>query len=930
MAVLACPSIAAAQLSGDPDPLAFGDVRVGTPPVQLIVTLTNAVDAAGPAVNVSCAIDPPAIGFTVQSCQPGDIPPGGPGALAIRFAPPATGARSATLTVTYQIGAADMTETVALTGRGTGMEVSVIPAAAEPLDFGTAIVGTASAITYRIRVANTDAAALNATLAESGANPGDWTYAPPATAFQVPPAGAHEVIATFTPSASGARASTLTVADADLPAPPVALDLVGDGQLTGLGVSPTALAFGGVDVQGGKPVLREITVTNPDNQTLIISPIALEALDGQPYDGGQFEVLTAAPLSIAPNQQGTIQVRYQPQGESAGDFAILALGTSVPQTPEVGVSLSGRGVDRHIEVSPPAISFAPTYRNPAVPPETTLQVRNTGETALVLGDLTIEGAAADSFAIVGELAGVLEPQQTSTLTVQFTPRAAPEDLQASLFIASDDDARPMARVDLSGEGTLPPLSATYMSIEWETIAVGQERPLPGVEPLVVRNESETETFLVQDVRAADDEGELLDGFVIEGFTQPLELGPGQEMELVVSFVPRRGGVFDGAIEVIVEPDPVAVVRVPVMATAVDTDARGGGGCAAGGTGGAGAALVIALALGVGLWRRRRMRRGLAAAALLAAWTAAAAPASAQVQASEDVNLASFRPVHGVDPTMVTVESVDVGQSGTGAIGLAFDYARNPLVLRAADGEMVDHPVAARTTIEVGAAFAFGQRFEVAAVVPFLSQRGDAPQFSGIEPADGTSLGDIRLRGKAFFAARGALRFGGAAELTLPTALDKQFAGVAGPSALLRGLLDYRVGRLQLAFNAGAVMRERVRLADVQQGHAAVYGAAGALQVWSRLYAVGELFGAIDLSGGSAGNRPLEAVAALRVRATREVGFLAGVGRGLLSGVGAPEARVFFALAYAPGRPRHRVTGRGPARHGRRRRRRHREPRRPVP
>jgi outer membrane protein OmpA-like peptidoglycan-associated protein len=348
--------------------------------------------------------------------------------------------------------------------------------------------------------------------------------------------------------------------------------------------------------------------------------------------------------------------------------------------------------------------------------------------------------------------------------------------------------------------------------------------------------------------------------------------------------------------VLVDPDPEPVVRVPVIGAAVDTDARGGGGCAAGGSAGAGAALVIALALVLG--SRRRVGGGMAA--LLLAWIGAAAPAWAQVQASEDVDLASFRPVHGVDPTMVTVESVDVGQSGTGAVGLAFDHARNPLVLRAADGEMVDHPVSTRTTFELAGAFAFGERFEVAAVVPFLSQRGDEPQFSGIEPADGTSLGDVRLRGKALLAARDALRFGAAAELTLPTALDKQFAGVAGPSALLRGLLDYRVGRLQLAVNAGAVMRERVRLADVQQGHAAVYGAGGAVQLWSRLYAVGELFGAVDLSGGSAGNRPLEAVAALRVRATRELGLLAGVGRGLLAGVGAPEGRVFFALAWAPG------------------------------
>ena len=909
MAVLALPSIAAAQLSGDPDPLAFGDVRVASlPPAQLNVTLTNAVEAAGPAVNITCAIDPPTADFSVQSCQAGNsIPPGGSGAVAIRFRPLTRGAQSATLTVSYEIAAVPLTETIALTGTGIApvMEVSVIPAAVEPLDFGTAIVGSPSAITYTIRVANSGDDVLSATLAEGGANAGDWTYAPAATAFEVPLGTARDIVATFTPVGAGPRAASVTLADADMlsPVPSVAIDVIGDGEppLVGLGVSPTALAFGSIDVQLGKAVTRVITVTNPGNQTLTISPMTLEGLDGQPYEGGQFEVLTAEPLAVEPGGEGTIEVRYQPELESAGDFAILALGTNVPETPQVGVSLSGRGVDRHIDVSPLTISFAPTYRNPAVPPEAVLEVRNTGETPLVLGELTIEaeGAAAGSFSIVGQVAGVLEPGGSSTVTVRFTPRAAPEEpLQAALLIVNDDDSRPIVRIDLSGVGLLPPLSASVTSIEWGTIAVGQERPLPGASPLVIRNESETESFLIQDVRVADDAGELLDGIVLTGFFEPLMLGPGQELALGVSFVPRRGGVFDGAIEVLVDPDPEPVVRVPVMAAAVATDARGGGGCAAGGSrAGLGALCVLVVALGLGLARRRR---GLGAGALLLVWTGGAAPASAQVQASEDVDLASFRPVHGVDPAMVTVESVDVGRSGTGAVSVGFDYALNPLVLRAEGGEMTDHPVSSRTTVEMAGAFAFGQRFEVAAVVPFLSQRGDEPQFSGIAPAEGTSLGDIRLRGKAFFAARDAVRFGGAAELTVPTALDKQFAGVAGPSALLRGLLDYRVGRLHLAFNAGAIMRERVRLADVQQGHAAVYGAAAAVQLWSRLYGVGELFGAVDLSGGSAGNRPLEAVAAFRVRVTRELGLLAGAGRGILAGVGAPEGRMFLALAWAPG------------------------------
>ncbi|HKE18801.1 MAG TPA: choice-of-anchor D domain-containing protein, partial [Kofleriaceae bacterium] len=937
LALVVCPSLAAAQVTADPDPLDFGPVRVGTPAnqTQRTVALTNTT--AFPVAIASCAltpVDPPAPDndLIVVSC-PTSIGVGATVNMAVRFPPRARGTQSASVAVDYEVQS-DPVEPgsvpVGLTGTGVApvMEVSIVPGAPLPLDFGTAVVGDASPTTYTIRVANTSDdpgdAVLDATLAESG-NTGDWSFAPPDAAFALAAGQARDIVATFTPQAAGARAATITIADGDAlsPVSSVPIDVVGNGDppLIGVGISPTALAFGSIDVQVGEPVTRIVTVSNPGNRALVLAPIRLEAIDGTPYDGAAFEVLTAAPVTVEPGAQAEIEVRYQPALESAGDFAVLALGTNVVETPEVQVTLSGRGVDRHIDVSPLQMSFVPTYRNPAVPPQATLDVTNTGETPLVLGDLTVdaEGPAAESFSVIGQLADVIAPGETSSVVVEFHPRAAPEQpLQAALLIVNDDDSRPIVRVDLSGMGLLPPISASISSIEWGSIAVGQERPLPG-SPLVLRNESASETFLIQDVRVADAAGEPIDAVAVAGFAQPVELAPGAELDLDVAFAPHRGVVLDGAaIEVLVGVDPEPVVRVPLSGAAIDTDALGGAGCASAGRPSAPAAwllaipaMVLGLGLGLGVGRgrgrgrggRRRRRRGsraIAAGALLLAWAGVAAPASAQVQASEDVDLSTFRPVHGVDPAMVTVESADVGRPDSGALELGFDYARNPLILRAADGEMTDHPVSARTTVELAGAYAFGDRFEVAAVVPFLSQRGEAPQFSGIAPAEGSALGDIRVRGKALLGGRAGLTFGAAAELTLPTAADKQFTGEEGPAAMLRGLADYRIGRLHLAVNGGAIMREGVRLANVQQGHAAVYGAASAVQLASRLYAVAELFGSVDLSGGPSGNRPLEAVLATRVRVTREIGVLAGAGRGVVAGVGAPEARFFFALGWSPG------------------------------
>jgi outer membrane protein OmpA-like peptidoglycan-associated protein len=907
LAVLAWPSFATAQVSADPTALAFGDVRVGTttPVDDGRITLTNI--GVDPVQFTACAIAP-ASDFTLQSCPVGNtIGPGGTSASVIRFAPQTRGAQAATLTIDFEIQSTPpvtASVTVALSGTGAApaMVVTVVPAAPEPLDFGSSVVGVASPTTFTIRVQNTGNDELNATLAESG-NTADWTFEPPATSFLVAAGGVRNIVATFTPQAAGPRAASATVTDVDgLSTPPsVAIDFIGNGEppIAGITVSPTALAFGVVDVQLDEPVPGAITVTNPGNVDLQITAMSLEALDGTPYVGEQFQVLTTAPLSIPAGGQGQIDVLYRPALESAGDFAKLVLQTNAPEAGEVEVTMSGRGVDRHIEVTPLRIDFAPTYRNPETPPEVTIEVQNTGESPLVLGELMAEGEAADSFVVVGDLADVIEPQDSSSVVVQFHPRAAPEGpLQAALVIVNDDDSSPIVRIDLSGIGILPPIVSTYTAIEWGSVAVGLELPPPGSEPFTLRNDSGEETFLVQEVRVVDNEGRALDAVRVTGFTDPVELAPGESLLLEVAFAPRRGGVIDGAIEVLVGPDPEPVVSVAVGGVAVETDARGGAGCSAGiGQARPSSLAALCLVAAAVLFASRRRRRG--AGLLLVAALLGAPDALAQVQVSRDLDLASFRPLHAVDPLTVTVETTDVGEAGSGALGVSFDHARNPLILRAADGEMVDHPVLTRSTFELAGAFAFGGRFEVAAVVPLLSQTGDPPNFSGIAPAEGTALGDIRMRGRAFLGANGRVRFGAAAELTMPTALDTPFAGAAGPSAMARGLADYRRGRLLLAFNAGAVMRERIRLADIEQGHQAIYGAAAVLQALPRLHGIAEVTGSIGLSGGPAGTRPLEAIVAARLRVIREVGLLAGVGRGVLAGVGAPELRYFVALGWSP-------------------------------
>ena len=1001
--ITAAPRSAAAQLSDAPDPLDFGNVRVGNQPTR-DVTLTNSgvLDVTIDA----CLIVAPAGDFSVTAC-PTSVPAGGTATVTVEFAPEVRGADSVTLRVTYALGT--LTETTAVTGRGVApdMVVTVLPdPGGGPIDFGTSLAGTPSATTYTFRVENTGDAQLDAQRSEGGSDPGDWTYAPPGTTFSLDPGETRDIEATFTPAAGGARSATVTFTDldglssdptapfalsgtgrapslevdvstltfgsqsvgtqsapqtatisnggnadltitsvnvpgpnnsewvvtgfpgdttlepgdtleidvrfaptapgsqnanlvigSDSPVPPdtvqVALNGSGIGA-AGLTLSPTALTFGSIDVQSGAAPVRTLTIGNTGNVPLEITDLTLEDLDGTSYDGEEYSLSTSAPLTIDPDEEITVQVEYAPTVESPGDYAVLVLETDSPQAPIVEITLSGRGVDRHIAVSDPDPVFPDTYRNPVAPTSLPLEVVNTGESPLQIDAVMLE---SDAFSIAGELPDEIPPLGSATVELRFHPTTTGE-VTGQLILVNDDDQRPMLRVDLSGTGILPPISASRDAIDFGSATLDLEVEAPGERFITLTNRSEVDTFVVRGAQVTGPDGQVLeDGFDIYGLRRPVELEPGAQVVVEVLFHPRSAGDFGGTLEILVDEDPLGVPLLTIEAEAVDGSLRGSG-CSAGGRSGGGAAAALLLAF---LAFTVRRRRGVSAAAVLFLFFLPRA-ASAQVEPerqTRNLDLVTFRPAHNIESSMLTVESTAVGEPGAYSFDVWVDYARNPLVVETDGGDMVDRPIADRATLEIAGSYAFGGRFEVSGALPILSQGGSDPQFSGIAAADGSALGDVRIRGNAFLFARRPLSFGTSAEVTLPTGSDAQFAGAQGPSAAVRLLTDYSTGPIDVAANAGALMRQKAQLADVEQGHQFLYGLGGAYRFTPQIAGIAELFGAIDIGGGPAGGKPLEAALGGRYRVNRAWAVIGGAGRGLLPGIGSPDIRVFAAVAFAP-------------------------------
>src|SRR6185503_19614204 len=155
----------------------------------------------------------------------------------------------------------------------------------------------------------------------------------------------------------------------------VALRGSGSGS-SGLTLSPLALTFGSIDVQTGARPVRTLTIGNTGNLPLEISDLSLSNLDGSPYQGTVYALSATAPFTIDPDDQAQVDVTYQPEVESVGDYAVLVIESDDPDASHVEVTLSGRGLDRHIAVSDPEMVFPDTYRNPAEPAVLPLEIMN--------------------------------------------------------------------------------------------------------------------------------------------------------------------------------------------------------------------------------------------------------------------------------------------------------------------------------------------------------------------------------------------------------------------------------------------------------------------------------------------------------------------------------------------------------------------------
>jgi hypothetical protein len=146
-----------------------------------------------------------------------------------------------------------------------------------------------------------------------------FTFVDDPAGFDLPEGDAKEIAIAFTPLGPGAQTGQVEIASDDADAPLVTVDLVGNGRVPSLAITPDPWDFGTLPL--GCAATVDLTLQNVGNEALDIASWS--------FDGGAGLSLvpgTDAPRTLAPYAYTTVTVAFTPlvEGAAAGTFSVVS------------------------------------------------------------------------------------------------------------------------------------------------------------------------------------------------------------------------------------------------------------------------------------------------------------------------------------------------------------------------------------------------------------------------------------------------------------------------------------------------------------------------------------------------------------------------------------------------------------------------------
>jgi hypothetical protein len=305
------------HVSLSPQGLTFAEQTVDTASAAQAVALTNSGTAPLTISAISSTGD-----FTQTNNCGGSVVVAASCTINVIFTPKTTGTLAGSLVISDN--AAGSPHSVALTGSGSRLAISLLPAS---LTFAGQVVGTSST-SQQLIITNSGTAALSiAAIVASGdfsqTNTCSRTIAINASCT---------VNVLFTPTASGTRTGSITISDT-APGNPHVAAVGGVGLAPLVTLSPTALAFGAQPVSTNSAA-QTVMLTNVGTAALAIANVAIS---------GDFTQTNTCGVNLPAAGTCKIDVTFAPKAAGAGTGSIT-ISDNAAGSPRT-IALSGIATD---------------------------------------------------------------------------------------------------------------------------------------------------------------------------------------------------------------------------------------------------------------------------------------------------------------------------------------------------------------------------------------------------------------------------------------------------------------------------------------------------------------------------------------------------------------------------------------------------------
>jgi len=288
----------------------------------------------------------------------------------------------------------------------------------------------------------------------------------------------------------------------------------------------------------------------------------------------------------------------------------------------------------------------------------------------------------------------------------------------------------------------------------------------------------------------------------------------------------------------------------------------------------------------------------------------------QTNFAGEFTIQRFDPAPGPRNFFVTRTARSDGNN-TWSAGLVFDYARNPFSVQscvttsncsAPNTQLQDiHVVETLATAHLLASFTPKPQLQLGLSLPVTYVKGqglDRTAVSAVQGGtSGVAVGDPALEGKYRFFGKvdSPLAAAAGAFVTIPTAsamAPDKYMGDGSFTGGLRAIGDVKLRSFSVAGNLVGVLRKSARVGDAKIGSELRYSVAAGYQLGPVVRVVLETFANSRLIFKSNGSSSMEGLLGAQVTPLGSpFMFSAGLGTGIINGVGAPSFRGFVGVLY---------------------------------